>query len=133
MTSFTTQTNEHASSYRLIFETDNKEYFEHMQCEARRCIDHLKEYPGETILNSDISWNDCRWSRGSLLHNGYWQSGHWYEWLDIYGNTEVARMKDDAWDHFYPPTKIIKEENVIGFRDIRDIRRDTDEETLSKN
>ena len=44
--------------------------------------------------------------------------GKWYEWEDIYGNREVARMKLDAMDHFYPNTKIIKEENVRRYREI---------------
>lgn len=45
-----------------------------------------------------------------------WVDGRFYEWIDKYGNVEVARMKLDAYDHFFPNTEKIKEENVIGFR-----------------
>lgn len=31
--------------------------------------------------------------------------GDWNWWMDKDGNVEFARMKEDAYDHFYPPTK----------------------------
>ena len=71
-------------------------------------------------LESSKVWHPCRMPDefGHLEHDGTWVPGRWYEWLDMYGNTEVARMKADAWDHFFPGTKTIKEEDVIAFRDI---------------
>lgn len=36
-------------------------------------------------------------------------------WLDKYGHIEKARMKEDAEDHFYPNTKLIKEEDIIAW------------------
>lgn len=60
----------------------------------------------------------CRYIDCTLEHDGSWVDGKWYEWEDIYGNREVARMKLDAMDHFYPNTKIIKEENVRRYREI---------------
>lgn len=30
--------------------------------------------------------------------------GDWNWWMDKDGNVEFARMKEDAYDHFYPPT-----------------------------
>lgn len=63
-------------------------------------------------------WHPCRYIDCTLEHDGSWVDGKWYEWEDIYGNREVARMKLDAMDHFYPNTKIIKEENVRRYREI---------------
>lgn len=65
------------------------------------------------------TWRLCsydEYENNKLEHDGSWVDGKWYEWLDKYGNREVARMKKDAMDHFFPPTKVIKEENVIAFR-----------------
>ena len=31
--------------------------------------------------------------------------GDWNWWMDMDGNVEYARMKEDAYDHFYPQTK----------------------------
>lgn len=42
----------------------------------------------------------CRYIDCTLEHDGSWVDGKWYEWEDIYGNREVARMKLDAMDHF---------------------------------
>lgn len=67
----------------------------------------------------DYPWHPCSYDDNKLEHDGYWEDGRWYEWLDKYNNREVARMKRDAVDHFYPNTKIVKEENVIAFREIR--------------
>lgn len=63
-------------------------------------------------------WHPCRYIDCTLEHDGSRVDGKWYEWEDIYGNREVARMKLDAMDHFYPNTKIIKEENVRRYREI---------------
>ena len=52
-------------------------------------------------------WHPCRYIDCTLEHDDSWVDGKWYEWEDIYGNREVARMKLDAMDHFYPNTKII--------------------------
>lgn len=70
-------------------------------------------------------WHPCEYGDGEKLdwghlhHDGTWVDGRWYEWLDKHGNREVARMKMDAQDHFWPPTKIITEEDVVAFREIR--------------
>ena len=53
-------------------------------------------------------WHPCRYIDCTLEHDGSW----------VDGNREVARMKLDAMDHFYPNTKIIKEENVRRYREI---------------
>lgn len=31
--------------------------------------------------------------------------GDWNWWMDMDGNVEFARMKEDTYDHFYPSTK----------------------------
>lgn len=33
--------------------------------------------------------------------------GDWNWWMDKEGNVEFARMKEDAYDHFYPSTKYL--------------------------
>lgn len=67
--------------------------------------------------NLEQPWHPCRYEDLELKHDGSWKPGRWYEWLDKYNNREVARMKDDAADHFWPETKIIKKEDVIAFRE----------------
>lgn len=79
------------------------------------------EYNGANTIaeltHDDRDWHPCYYENGKLHHEGSWRPGRWYEWLDRNYNVEIARMKDDAWDHFFPDTKIIKEEDVIAFRD----------------
>ena len=70
-----------------------------------------------------IVWHPCRYIDFTLEHDGSWIDGRWYEWEDIHGNREIARMKLDAIDHFYPETKTIKEEDVCRYREINDVRR----------
>lgn len=41
-------------------------------------------------------WHPCRYIDCTLEHDDSWVDGKWYEWEDIYGNREVARMKLDA-------------------------------------
>lgn len=62
----------------------------------------------------------CYYKGGKLIDpQDVWKDGKWYEWIDKYGNVEKARMKADAYDHFYPNTETIKEEDVIGFRETK--------------
>ena len=67
--------------------------------------------------NLEQLWHPCKYEDWDLIHDGTWVDGRWYEWLDKYNNREVARMKSDMQDHFYPQTKVIKEEDVIAFRE----------------
>lgn len=69
--------------------------------------------------NLEQPWHPCSYKDFELIHDGSWVDGKWYEWLDKYNNREVARMKLDAFDHFFPKTKVIKEEDVIAFRETR--------------
>jgi hypothetical protein len=69
--------------------------------------------------NLEQPWHPCSYKDFELIHDGSWVDGKWYEWLDKYNNREVARMKLDAFDHFFPKTKAIKEEDVIAFRETR--------------
>lgn len=64
----------------------------------------------------EFTWQQCVYADLKLRHNGTWIGGKWYEWKDIYGHIERARMKLDAYDHFFPDTKVIKEENVVAYR-----------------
>ena len=65
-------------------------------------------------------WHPCRYIDSALRHDGSWIDGRWYEWEDIHGNREIARMKLDAIDHFYPETKTIKEKDVCRYREIEE-------------
>ena len=40
MTEFRTDISENGKKFELVFQTDNKAYFEKMQAMARKCIDH---------------------------------------------------------------------------------------------
>lgn len=40
MTEFKTDISENGKKFELVFQTDNKAYFEKMQATARECIDH---------------------------------------------------------------------------------------------
>ena len=40
MTEFKTDVSENGKKFELVFQTDNKAYFEKMQATARECIDH---------------------------------------------------------------------------------------------
>ena len=70
-----------------------------------------------------IVWHPCRYIDFTLEHDGSWIDGRWYEWEDIHGNREIARMKLDAIDHFYPETKTIKEEDVCRYREIEEVKK----------
>lgn len=69
------------------------------------------------LQNHERQWKTCFYNDGELWAEDEWD-GKWYEWLDRYNNREIARMKADTIDHFFPPTRVIKEENVIAFREI---------------
>lgn len=64
-------------------------------------------------------WHPCKYEHMKLEHDGSWEDGKWYVWRDADGHEEIARMKLDAYDHFYPPTKVIEEENVVAYREVR--------------
>ena len=64
-------------------------------------------------------WHECLYRDGRLYHDGTWEEGKWYEWLDLYGNREIARMKSDAIDHFFPCSERIKELHVVAFREYK--------------
>ena len=86
--------------------------------------DHNVRYASYVIniaLSQDLErpWHACKYEDYKLIHDETFVDGRWYEWLDKYNNREVARMKLDAFDHFFPNTKTIKEEDVIAFRETR--------------
>lgn len=119
MTSFTTHMDMKERTFELRFNTDNEEYFEHMQMEARKCVDHEPlPIDVDELLWNDLELNPCYYAGGKLLHAGTWHPGRWYLWFDKFGNSEICRMKADAFDHFWPETKIIKEENVVAFKEV---------------
>ena len=66
------------------------------------------------------AWHPCQYVDCKLEHDGSWIDGKWYEWEDVHGNREVARMKLAAIDHFYPHAKIIKEEGVCRYRELEE-------------
>ena len=90
--------------------------------DANSCpFDDPKVYLGEPVQPrvSHNLWHPCSYVHGELIHDGTWEDGKWYEWKDIFGNVEKARMKLDTPDHFFPPTGVIKEEDVVAYREVR--------------
>ena len=69
---------------------------------------------------TNFDWHPCEYEGVKLIiKDDYeWIDGRWYMWKDKYGNIEKGRMKLDAMDHFFPDTKIIKEDDVIAFKEI---------------
>lgn len=64
-------------------------------------------------------WHPCSYENMQIVDpSGLWEDGKWYEWKDCHGDVEVARIKRDSCDHFFPDTKIIQEKNVVAFREI---------------
>lgn len=63
------------------------------------------------------SWHPCSYIDMKLHHDGTWEDGKWYEWMDCHGNVEYARMKYDVYDHFYPNANTLREEEVVAFRE----------------
>lgn len=51
-------------------------------------------------------FHECRFEReyGLTLEGDPPREGAWVYWVDSYGNIELARMKRDVIDHFYPST-----------------------------
>ena len=82
-----------------------------------RELELIKKYEEKTMSGA---WHPCRYVDLKLEHDGSWVDGRWYEWEDIHGNREVARMKLDAIDHFYPQAKVIKEEDVCRYRELEE-------------
>lgn len=82
-----------------------------------RELELIKKYEEKTMSGA---WHPCRYVDLKLEHDGSWVDGRWYEWEDIHGNREVARMKLDAIDHFYPQAKVIKEEDVCRYRELKE-------------
>lgn len=82
-----------------------------------RELELIKKYEEKTMSGA---WHPCRYVNLKLEHDGSWVDGRWYEWEDIHGNREVARMKLDAIDHFYPQAKVIKEEDVCRYRELEE-------------
>lgn len=72
----------------------------------------LEDFPNGT-------WHPCEYVDYHLKHDGTWVDGRWYEWKDKDGNIEIARMKLDTIDHFFPRAEVIKEEDVVAFRETK--------------
>ena len=71
------------------------------------------------LVGEDATWHPCEYVHCKLEHDGSWVDGKWYVWRDVDGNEEIARMKLDGYDHFYPSTRIIEEEKVVAYREVR--------------
>ena len=99
----------------------HKEQFDAIEKKADSVIITCIEDGRCVVFGKDTNnpWHPCSYNDDKLEHDGTWKDGKWYKWLDKYGNQEIARMKLDAYDHFYPQTAVIKEEDVIAFREIK--------------
>ena len=69
----------------------------------------------EMIYKNDLELHPCFYEGGKLQTKAGDEppDGKWLLWLDKYGNFEKARMKLDAYDHFYPQTTFIESEEDI--------------------
>ena len=76
--------------------------------------------------NRETKLHKCHYENISLIYDkdDEPEDGAWLWWYDNLGNAERARMKFDAYDHFFPDTELIKEENIIGwsFEKIEDLK-----------
>jgi hypothetical protein len=91
----------------------------------KRPLATIKELVREMDANSAPApakgfWR-CAYVDGKLLSEVPWGDGRWYEWIDKDGYIEKARMKEEWQDYFSPETKVVKERDVIGFREIEDV------------
>lgn len=67
MTEFKTDISENGKKFELVFQTDNKAYFEKMQAMARECIDHkpvtqfdrIKAMSVEELASLLCNCSDC--------------------------------------------------------------------------
>lgn len=67
MTEFRTDISENGKKFELVFQTDNKAYFEKMQAMARECIDHkpvtqfdrIKAMSVEEMAECSIPFFNC--------------------------------------------------------------------------
>lgn len=70
---------------------------------------------------TDGNWRPVRYKDGMfLVGDELPRDGAWSEWLDIYGNIEVARFKFDIQDHFFPKPKILTEETIAAWRPLKE-------------
>lgn len=84
-----------------------------------KTIKYWMEIP-DVPRDNKATWHPCTYVDGKLKHDGTWKDGRWYEWMDKNDNREKARMKDDAFDHFWPEADIL-EEDIIAFREIEGV------------
>ena len=95
--------------------------------EIKNAVRAIKELVRGMDANSapspDKGFWRCAYVDGKLLSEVPWEDGRWYKWIDKDGNIEKARMKEERQDYFYPATKVIKERDVIGFREIEDVSK----------
>lgn len=112
------------ASGKIVEGKDGYDGSTHLYMNAMRYATYVKSNEnGDANTLADLAsdtrvWNPCYYGEdGKLHHDGSWEPGRWYEWIDRNYKIEIARMKDDAEDHFFPPTKTIKEEDVIAFRE----------------
>lgn len=70
-------------------------------------------------------WHRVRYAHYYLEGRNRPEPDAWSVWKDSKGHIEVARFKLDGIDHFYPPTKYIKEEDIIAWRELRCQRKTT--------
>lgn len=65
-------------------------------------------------------WHYVRYTHEMELEGNLPPDERFYEWRDSYGNIEIARFKFDIFDHFFPPTELIKEPYIVAWRDHRE-------------
>ena len=71
-----------------------------------------------------MEWHPCHYENFDLICDlqGYeFEDDKWYRWINTKGETQEARYKQDAFDHFYPPPLIFQIEEAVGFQFLEDV------------
>ena len=82
MTEFKTDISENGKKFELVFQTDNKAYFEKMQAMARECIDHKPVTQFDRIKAMSVEEMAEFIKLIALGLNSDWVRGNIQEWLE---------------------------------------------------
>ena len=82
MTEFKTDISENGKKFELVFQTDNKAYFEKMQSTARECVDHKPVTQFDCIKAMSVEEMADFIKSVALGLNSDWVRGNIQEWLE---------------------------------------------------
>ena len=82
MTEFKTDISENGKKFELVFQTDNKAYFEKMQAMARECIDHKPVTQFDRIKAMSVEEMADFIKPIAFGLNSDWVRGNIQEWIE---------------------------------------------------